>query len=704
MTPGAATSGDVDQDLRRGRDRGARPARGHPDRRARRLRGHHGLVRLRQVDADEHPRLPRRPDLRPVPARRRRRQPAQRPAAGAGPQPADRVRVPVVQPDPADHRAGQRGASAGVRRGQGGRAAGAGAGRAGHGRAWPTGPATSRTSSPAASSSGSRWPGRWSPRPRCCWPTSRPATSTRSPQRTCSPCSTGSTASGRTIVLITHEDDVAAHAQPADPAGRRPDRRRRAAAATVTRMSLFEIIRFALRGVSANKLRSGLTVLGILIGVAAVILLVAVGNGSAKPIQDADRAARHQHADRHQRRRAAGGGAATQNTALTLDLVDGARGHGRGAATCKTRLAGGDRLADRRPTRAPTTRRRSSSARTRPTSRRPTTRSRQGAPFTADDVTAGRARWWCIGIDRGRGAVRHRRPARQADHRRRHAVHRGRGARGEGRRRLQRPQRHRDRAGAARCSESLTGYGPLNQILVQATGAGRRSTPRRPRSPRSSTRSCSVTGASQPAVPDPQPVAAAGDPDEHRGDVHRAARRGRRHQPAGRRHRHHQHHDGHGHRADPRDRHPQGARRAAADHPHPVPGRGDRAEPARRPARGGGRADRQPVHHRRHHAGDRAQLGRAGAGRLASPSACSSAATRPAGPPACARSTRSATSRQVHMTAPTASSSRHGCGPTSTVMELSTCDSRRDPFDDDLSAELAKRAPRHPRPHHSRAR
>ena len=51
-------------------------------------------------------------------------------------------------------------------------------------------------------------------------------------------------------------------------------------------MNFFEIIRFALRGVAVNKLRSGLTMLGILIGVAAVILLVAVGNGSAKAISD----------------------------------------------------------------------------------------------------------------------------------------------------------------------------------------------------------------------------------------------------------------------------------------------------------------------------------------------------------------------------------------------------------------------------------
>jgi putative ABC transport system permease protein len=50
-------------------------------------------------------------------------------------------------------------------------------------------------------------------------------------------------------------------------------------------MSLWEVFKFALRGVGANKLRSGLTMLGILIGVGAVILLVAVGNGSAKAVE-----------------------------------------------------------------------------------------------------------------------------------------------------------------------------------------------------------------------------------------------------------------------------------------------------------------------------------------------------------------------------------------------------------------------------------
>ncbi|WP_326556298.1 ABC transporter permease [Micromonospora sp. NBC_01796] len=51
-------------------------------------------------------------------------------------------------------------------------------------------------------------------------------------------------------------------------------------------MSFFEILRFAVRGITVNKLRSALTMLGVLIGVGAVILLVAVGNGSAKQITD----------------------------------------------------------------------------------------------------------------------------------------------------------------------------------------------------------------------------------------------------------------------------------------------------------------------------------------------------------------------------------------------------------------------------------
>jgi putative ABC transport system permease protein len=46
-----------------------------------------------------------------------------------------------------------------------------------------------------------------------------------------------------------------------------------------------ETLRLAQRGIAANKLRSGLTMLGMTIGVAAVIILVAVGNGSKKQVQ-----------------------------------------------------------------------------------------------------------------------------------------------------------------------------------------------------------------------------------------------------------------------------------------------------------------------------------------------------------------------------------------------------------------------------------
>ena len=45
-------------------------------------------------------------------------------------------------------------------------------------------------------------------------------------------------------------------------------------------MRVIEVFRFAVRGLRANKLRSGLTTLGILIGVGAVILLIAVGQKS----------------------------------------------------------------------------------------------------------------------------------------------------------------------------------------------------------------------------------------------------------------------------------------------------------------------------------------------------------------------------------------------------------------------------------------
>ena len=51
-------------------------------------------------------------------------------------------------------------------------------------------------------------------------------------------------------------------------------------------MSVGEALRLAWQGLLANRLRSGLTMLGILIGVGAVILLVAVGNGASIKVQN----------------------------------------------------------------------------------------------------------------------------------------------------------------------------------------------------------------------------------------------------------------------------------------------------------------------------------------------------------------------------------------------------------------------------------
>ena len=46
-----------------------------------------------------------------------------------------------------------------------------------------------------------------------------------------------------------------------------------------------ETIRVAFAGLIANKLRSALTILGLMIGVGSVIVLIAVGTGSSDAVQ-----------------------------------------------------------------------------------------------------------------------------------------------------------------------------------------------------------------------------------------------------------------------------------------------------------------------------------------------------------------------------------------------------------------------------------
>src|SRR5512138_857628 len=51
-------------------------------------------------------------------------------------------------------------------------------------------------------------------------------------------------------------------------------------------MSLGDLLRTSLRGVSASKLRAVLTMLGVIIGVASVIAMLALGNGARAAVED----------------------------------------------------------------------------------------------------------------------------------------------------------------------------------------------------------------------------------------------------------------------------------------------------------------------------------------------------------------------------------------------------------------------------------
>ncbi|WP_217705084.1 MacB family efflux pump subunit [Peristeroidobacter soli] len=103
---------------------------------------------------------------------------------------------------------------------------------------------------------------------------------------------------GRTIILITHDASVAEHAERivhikdgriVDDSGVK-----RAVAGSNQRVSnaaqanwlddLEEAVKMAMRSLRANKFRSALTLLGVMIGVAAVVTMLAIGNGSKEAV------------------------------------------------------------------------------------------------------------------------------------------------------------------------------------------------------------------------------------------------------------------------------------------------------------------------------------------------------------------------------------------------------------------------------------
>jgi macrolide transport system ATP-binding/permease protein len=104
---------------------------------------------------------------------------------------------------------------------------------------------------------------------------------------------------GRTIILITHDASVAQHAERilhikdgriVDDSGVKRAvagaNHRRASAAAKAKWfdDLEEAVKMALRSLRANKFRSALTLLGVMIGVAAVVTMLAIGNGSKEAV------------------------------------------------------------------------------------------------------------------------------------------------------------------------------------------------------------------------------------------------------------------------------------------------------------------------------------------------------------------------------------------------------------------------------------
>ena len=107
-------------------------------------------------------------------------------------------------------------------------------------------------------------------------------------------------AEGRTVIIITHDAKVAAHAKRQivihdgkiqsdsghDIEGAKPAAAKRAEPAAAALPEVAEAGKMALRALRVNLFRTVLTLLGIIIGVASVVTMLAVGDGSKQTVLD----------------------------------------------------------------------------------------------------------------------------------------------------------------------------------------------------------------------------------------------------------------------------------------------------------------------------------------------------------------------------------------------------------------------------------
>src|SRR5439155_20376425 len=234
-----------------------------------------GSLRIRQVDADEHPGVPRHSHLGPLLVRGRGRQQAHRDPARPRPQSPDRVCLPAVPAAAQAVGLAQRRVAAAVSQRE--RSKKPRHPRTRDGRPWQSHrtPADAAFRRPAATG---RDRARVGHRPR-----SDPGRrADRKPRYRGEPRSALDIARAEPARPHDHRD----HARPRGRSHRTAHgscSRRRARAAE-GRMSILHTIETGLRSLFGHRLRSVLTTLGILFGVAAVIATVGIGQASSDSV------------------------------------------------------------------------------------------------------------------------------------------------------------------------------------------------------------------------------------------------------------------------------------------------------------------------------------------------------------------------------------------------------------------------------------